>query len=196
MAASGSTALRGGLWAGHLAARPCAPRPSPMALGVVGLIPGAPPPAHAVGTWPAAGALGHSGARGALFCCFNPLRTWIHRPALGFSRDGENMKKSLPPPSRAGRAQSRPAAAFALRPLQGYLHQARRCRALSFNPGALEAPCGCGGLVQKVRPRSPRSGTKKLASALSRAPLRRLGPEGPTGHCARAPCPEPVRWPS
>ena len=90
MAASGSTALRGGLWAGHVAARPCAPRPSPMALGVVGLIPGAPPPAHAVGTWPAAGALGHSGARGALLRCFNPLRTWMHRPALGFASSGDH----------------------------------------------------------------------------------------------------------
>ena len=35
-----------------------------------------------------------------------------------------------------------------------------------------------------------------MASALSRAPLWRLGPEGPTGRCASAARPEPVRWPS
>ena len=166
MAAIDSTALVGALWPAHLAARPCPPRPSPMAQGAVGLIPRVPPPAQAVGAWCAAGALGHSGAGGGLLRCFNSLRTWMHRRSLGFASSGREMSRSLPSASRAGRAQSRPAAAFALRPLQGSLHQARRCRALIFNPGALEAPCGCGGLTQKVRSRSPRAGMKKSASAL------------------------------
>ena len=64
MADSDSTALRDALWPAHLAARPCAPRPSPMAQGGIGLIPSAPPPGQAVGAWYAAGALSHLGARG------------------------------------------------------------------------------------------------------------------------------------
>ena len=38
---------------------------------------------------------------------------------------------------------------------------------------------------QKVRAGSPRAGTKKLAPALSRAPLRSLGPDGPAGRLTR-----------
>ena len=156
MAAIDSTALLGALWPAHLAARPCPPRPSPMAQGVVGLIPRVPPPAQAVGAWCAAGALGHSGAGGGLLQCFNSLRTWMHRRSLGFSKPGESMGKSLPSASRAGRARSRPAAAFAHRSQQGSLHHGRRSRALVFNPGALEARSGCGARTQKVRARRPR----------------------------------------
>ena len=156
MAAIDSTALLGALWPAHLAARPCPPRPSPMAQGIVGLIPRVPPPAQAVGAWCAAGALGHSGAGGGLLRCFNSLRTWMHRRSLGFASSGCEMSKSLPVSSRAGRARSRPAAAFAHRSQPGSLHHGRRSRALVFNPGALEARSGCGARTQKVRARRPR----------------------------------------
>ena len=139
MAAIDSTALAGRLRAGHLAARPCAPRPSPMALGVVGLVQTAAPPGHAVGAWCGAGALGHSGPGGGILRCFNPLRTRMHRRALGLSSSGREMSRSSPSASRAGRASSWPAAPLAHRPLEGCLHCARRCRALRANPGALRA---------------------------------------------------------
>ena len=156
MAALDSTALLGALWPAHLAARPCPPRPSPMAQGVIGLIPRVPPPAQAVGAWCAAGALGHSGAGGGLLQCFNSLRTWMHRRSLAFESSGREMSRSSQVIPRDGRARSRPAAAFAHRSQPGSLHHGRRSRALVFNPGALDARSGCGARTQKVRARRPR----------------------------------------
>ena len=153
MADSDSTALRGALWPAHLAARPFPPRLSPMAQGSVGLIPRVPPPAQAVGAWCAAGALSHSGAGGGTLRCFNSLWTRMHRRSLGFASSGHYMSRTFAIAFRAGRARSRPAAAFAHRPLEGSLRCARRCWALSFNPGALEAHYGCGARTQKVRAR-------------------------------------------
>ena len=101
----------------------------------------------------AAGALSHSGAGGGTLRCFNSLWTRMHRRSLGFASSGREMSKSLPSAFRAGRARSLPAAAFAHRPLEGSLRCARRCWALSFNPGALEARYGCGARTQKVRAR-------------------------------------------
>ena len=92
-----------------------------------------------------------SGAGGGLLQCFNSLRTWMHRRSLGFSKPGESMGRTFASASRAGRARSRPAAAFAHRSQQGSLHHGRRSRALVFNPGALEARSGCGAWTQKVR---------------------------------------------
>ena len=61
----GSTVALGLLWAAHLAARPRAARRSPRATAALGLLEGAVPPAHAVGGWLAAGALGHARAHSA-----------------------------------------------------------------------------------------------------------------------------------
>ena len=113
-----------------------------------------------------------------------------HSPSLGRVNLGY-----YPAPSRARRARSWPAPPFAHRAQQGSLHQARRSWALSFNPGALEARNGCGARPQKVRALCPRAGALSWACALSRAPLRRPGPDGPTGRCARVLGPEPVQRP-
>ena len=48
----------------------------------------------------------------------------------------------------------------------------------------------------KVRARNPCAVSNKLAPVLSQAPWRSLGPDGPIGRRALAPCPEPARWPA
>ena len=79
----------------------------------------------------------------------------MHRRSLAFASSGREMSRTFAPPSRDGRARSRPAAAFAHRSQPGSLHHGRRSRALSFNPGALDARSGCGARTQKVRALCP-----------------------------------------